>query len=336
MVAGVLVAMVYFFKLLFAPLLASVLFALLLDPVVNYFETAGFKRIRVLFGIYIFLVIGAACVAVFVVPKFISEAQNFARHLPEYKVSIKGALTELQYTLQQKLPDVKIPDVIPLIKSRIPGGNGMNIESVIDNLSSFFALLSLVVIVPIVTFFLLADGHLIAKAFLAMVPNTYFEMSILLIHKIISSLKSFLRGQMIDAAAVGIMTTAGLAVIGIPYFLVIGIVAGVGNLIPYLGPVIGLVPALFAVVMQPGGLTAIAVIKVIIVIVLVQFIEGTFVYPIAVGKSVNLHPLVVIIGVTVGGQIGGILGMLIAIPLISIVIVTFEVLHSYLKSYSII
>jgi len=329
-------SMAYFFKLLFAPLLASILFALVLDPVVNYFETAGFKRLHVLFGIYILLVLFAVCIVMFVVPKFIFEAQNFAGHMPQYKVTVKNGLTEVQQNLQQKLPNVKIPDIIPLIKNRMPGRNGINIDSLINNLSSFFALLSLVVIVPIVTFFLLADGHLIVKAFLNIIPNTYFEMSILLIHKIISSLKYFIRGQMIDAAAVGIMTTVGLAIIGVPYFLAIGIVAGIGNMIPYLGPIIGLVPALFAVVMQPGGLTALAVIKVVVVIVMVQFIEGTFIYPIAVGRSVNLHPLVVIIGVTVGGQIGGVLGMLIAVPLISIVMVTFEVLHAYLKSYSII
>jgi predicted PurR-regulated permease PerM len=68
----------------------------------------------------------------------------------------------------------------------------------------------------------------------------------------------------------------------------------------------------------------------------VQFVEGTFVYPFAVGKSVNLHPLVVILGITIGGQFGGILGMVLIIPLISIVKVSLEVLHTYLKSYMII
>lgn len=84
------------------------------------------------------------------------------------------------------------------------------------------------------------------------------------------------------------------------------------------------------------GFTTLGLIKIIGVFGMVQFLEGTFIYPIAVGKSVNLHPLVVIIGITVGGQLGGIVGMLLVIPVISVVKVTREVLYSYLKQYSII
>jgi len=336
LVIFVIISLLYFFKLLFAPLIASILLTLLLDPIVNRLETAGFKRINVILGIYVFIVIFAVGTLVFVVPKLVNEAQTFANDLPQYKATVKKSVMEFQETLEKKFPDITIPDFVNAIKERIPGEKGLDMDALIRHLSSFFAILSLVVIVPIVTFFLLADGHLILKAFLSIIPNSYFEMSALLIHRVTSSLKYFIRGQLIDAAAVGIMTSIFLAIIGLPYFLVIGIIAGLGNLIPYLGPIIGFMPAFFVVMMLPGGFSMVWIAKVIIVFILVQFIEGTFVYPIAVGKSVNLHPLVVIIGVTVGGQLGGVLGMLIAVPLISIVKVTFEVLYSYLKSYSII
>ncbi len=336
LVVAVLLSLVYFFKLLFAPLLASVLLALIFDPLVNFLETKGFKRINIILGIYVILCLIAVGAIIFIVPKLITEAQTFAQDLPRYKATARQGIIDLQKTLDEKFKDVPIPDLLTIIKERMPGNKGVNVDAVIANLSSFFALLSLVVIVPIVTFFLLADGHLIKKFLLHIIPNSYFEMSALLIHKVTSALKLFIRGQLIDAAAVGVMTSIGLALIGLPYFLVIGIIAGVGNLIPYLGPIIGFVPALLVVVMSSGGLAVWPVIKIVIVFAMVQFIEGTFVYPIAVGKSVNLHPLVVIIGVTIGGQLGGVLGMIVAIPLISIVKVTFEVLYGYLKSYSII
>lgn len=336
LVIFVIVSLLYFFKLLFAPLIASILLGLLLDPIVNRLEIAGFKRINVILGIYVFIVIFAVGTLVFVVPKLVNEAQTFANDLPHYKATVKKSVIEFQEALDKKFPEIEIPDFVTAIKERLPGKKGLDVDALIRHLSSFFTILSLVVIVPIVTFFLLADGHLILKAFLHIIPNSYFEMSALLIHRITSSLKFFIRGQLLDAAAVGIMTSLFLAVIGLPYFLVIGIIAGLGNLIPYLGPIIGFMPAFFVVMMLPGGFSMIWIIKVIIVFILVQFIEGTFVYPIAIGKSVNLHPLVVIIGVTVGGQLGGVLGMLIAVPLISIVKVTFEVLYSYLKSYSIL
>ncbi len=336
LVVTVIICLAYFFKLLFAPLLASVLLTLLFDPLVNYLETKGFKRINVILGIYVVIILIAVGAVVFIVPKLITEAQTFAQDLPQYKSAVTQGIVDLQKTLDEKFKDVPIPDLLTVIKERMPGNKGIDVDAVIANLSSFFAILSLVVIVPIVTFFLLADGHLIKKFLLHIIPNSYFEMSVLLVHKITSALKFFIRGQLIDAAAVGVMTSIGLALIGLPYFLVIGIIAGLGNLIPYLGPIIGFVPALLVVIMSSGGLAIWPVIKIIIVFALVQFIEGTFIYPIAVGKSVNLHPLVVIIGVTIGGQLGGVLGMIVAVPLISIVKVTFEVFFCYLKAYSII
>ena len=124
--------------------------------------------------------------------------------------------------------------------------------------------------------------------------------------------------------------------IGMPYFIVIGLIAGLGNLIPYLGPIIGFMPAFLVLMVSPAGFSTIGLVKIIVVFVMVQFLEGTFVYPIAVGKSVNLHPLMVIIGITIGGMLGGVIGMVIVIPIICVMKVTIEVMYSYLKQYSII
>lgn len=333
----VALTLLYTFKLLFAPIIASVLITLLVSPLVNFLEAKGIKRLNAILGFYIFLVLLVVLVAVFLAPPMIEEVKTVAENLPSYEMKVKDGLANLQQNLEKQFPEINIPDFYKLIKEK--GGGGMSFNAVMAYLSNFFSILSLAVIVPIVTFFLLSDGHLIRKAVLSMVPNAYFEMSVLLFHRITEALKLFLRGQIIDAAAVGILTSIGLAIIGLPYFLLVGIIAGMGNLIPYLGPIIGFIPAFLIVAMSPEGITfwgLTSLTSVVIVFAMVQFIEGTFVYPIAVGQSVNLHPLVVIIGVTVGGQLGGILGMLVAIPIISIVKVSFEVLRTYLKSYSII
>jgi predicted PurR-regulated permease PerM len=331
-VAGVLFSL----KLLFVPLLASLLLTMVLEPLVNYFETRGLRRMTVIAGMSGLLVLLIAGGGYLVIPRIITEAQNLAANIPEYDRMLRESLGSLTAALQERFPSLDIPDLYRLAQQRMPGGGGMDIDAVIAHASSFASVLSVVVIIPIATFFLLADGHLIRKALLRMAPNKYFEMFVLLFHKITSSLKLFLRGQLIDALAVGVMTAAGLLIIGLPYAVVIGIIAGLGNLIPYLGPIIGFIPALLVILMSPEGLSIMPVVSVAAVFAIVQFLEGTFVYPIAVGKSVDLHPLAVIIGITVGGQLGGILGMLIAVPLISIAKVSLEVLHSNLKSYSII
>lgn len=331
-VAGVL----YGFSMLFVPIVASVLLTFLLQPVVNYFETKGGNRLLIITGIYLAVLLAVAFCAAVVIPLLVREARNFSTNLPAYREMLALQLEKLRLLLLERFPDANIPDLYVFLKEKLTRYARVDISSVLSYASGAVSLLSVAVIVPIITFFLLADGHLVQKSILRIVPNRYFEMFVLLFHKIVTALQKFIRGQLIDALAVGILTSVGLAIIGLPYFLVIGIIAGVGNLIPYLGPVIGFLPALFVMLVTPGWLTVGHIALVIGVFAMVQFLEGTFVYPIAVGKSVDLHPLIVIIGITVGGQLGGVLGMLLAIPLISVCKVAIEVLYSNLKSYSII
>ncbi len=335
--AAVALGILYCIYLLFVPLLVSVLLMFLIDPLVDYFERNGMKRLAVIVGIYMFVVAAAAAAVFFIVPLLVSEARNFAKEIPRYKAMIVTILDSARAAIQSRFPQLDVPDFCQVLRQYVPGpGAKIDLNALAAYVSSFASLLSAVVIIPIATFFLLADGHLIQKALLRMVPNRYFEMSFLLFHKVTSALKFFLRGQLIDAFAVGVMTAVFLAIIGLPYAMVIGIIAGLGNLIPYLGPIIGFMPAFLVVMVSPEGLTVVGLVKVVAVFVLVQFIEGTFIYPIAVGKSVDLHPLVVIIGVTVGGQIGGVLGMILAVPIIGVAKVSLEVLYTSLKSYSII
>jgi predicted PurR-regulated permease PerM len=128
----------------------------------------------------------------------------------------------------------------------------------------------------------------------------------------------------------------GYAIIGLPYFLVVGLVSGLANFIPYFGPVISFCAAFFVILITPGMLSPWSLISVTVVFLAIQVIDGTLVYPNVVGRTVHLHPLVVILGVAAGGNMGGLVGMLIAVPLIGICKVTIEVMYSYLRSYSIL
>ncbi len=336
LVTAVLLGVLFSLYTLFLPLVLSILLVFLLEPLVNSFETKGYRRITVIVGICFAGISIAILGAVYVLPGFYAEARSFAENLPEYKLMVANAMTGLQDILETRFPQVDWPDFVLLLQQRFPGSSGLHPDALVAGLASVFSLLSIAAIIPIATFFLLLDGHRIHKFVMNLVPNKYFEMVVLLTHRVVTSVKLFLRGQLIDAAAVGVLTTVGMALIGLPYAIVVGIIAGMGNLIPYLGPVIGFIPALLVLFMMPEGFSVVWLIKIVVVFGIVQFVEGTFVYPFAVGKSVNLHPLVVILGITIGGQFGGIVGMILVIPLISIVKVTLEVLHTYLKSYMII
>lgn len=333
-VIGTVAAAIGAVMLLFVPLLASILLTFLLEPLVNYLEMRGLKRMTVVVGLCLVATGIVAVVVLLAVPAVAREIEQIHASVPQYKQAAAQLVATVQAAVQQRFPNTNVPNLYTLAASRLSSLVKFDMGAILGAASNLFGVLAIAGLVPVITFLLLLDGHLIQKAFLRLVPNRYFEMFVLLLHKIATSLRQFIRGQLIDALAVGVLTSIGLACIGFPGFLLVGAVAGAGNLIPYLGPVIGFVPALLILVIEgftPGGFLMLAG-----VFVVVQFVEGTFVYPIAVGQSVNLHPLIVILGITVGGQVGGILGMLVAIPFISVSKVTLEVLHSNLKSYSII
>lgn len=336
LVLVVTAVIIFSIKLLFFPLVAALLLKFLLQPAVNYLETRGQKRLTAIIILYISIITVAGVALFFLIPLLMKEARNFTTNMPMYEKMLESALDKIQALIIQKFPTASVPDLYAVASGRIQGFSSQFISSLPRYASSILSILSIAAIVPVITFFFLADGHLIQKALFRMAPNRYFEMFVLLSDKVMGAVQAFIRGQLIDALAVGIMTSVGLAIIGLPYFLVIGIIAGLGNLIPYLGPVIGFLPAFLVLLISPVGFSSIGLLKIIVVFAMVQFLEGTFVYPIAVGKSVNLHPLVVIMGITIGGMLGGVIGMLIVIPIICVMKVTLEVMYSYLKQYSII
>jgi predicted PurR-regulated permease PerM len=330
--AGIL----FSFSFVFSALFASVVLALLLEPLVNYFETRGMNRALVILGMYVVFAAIIVLLVSFLVPLLVSEIKIFAANVPEYGRQIHGQLLQLQAAVRHRFPGIAFPDYYSFVTEKLLSYIQVIMSSVPAVASSVFSVLAMAVLVPIITFFLLADGHLISKSILHIVPNRYFEMCVLLIHKVVTALKMYVRGQLLDSCSIMITTSIGYAIIGLPYFVGIGIVSGLANFIPYFGSIISVCAALFVLFVTPGAFTVWSLLSVGIVFVCIQIVDGTLVYPNVVGRQVHLHPLVVILGVAAGGSMGGIVGMLLAIPLISICKVTIEVLYTYLKSYSII
>lgn len=335
-VATVIVAVLFSLKQVAGALLASLLLSFLLSPLVSFAENRGIPRVAVVLLIYVIVVAVLLLAVIFVGPILSNEVMRLTGELPEYERQLETILGELRTSLEERIPALDLPDLYLYLKERLVSSGGLDLGSVLSRLSGLFSIIMILVIIPIITFFFIVDGHLIQKALLKMVPNRYFEMCVLLLNRTGSAVQNYIRGQLIDSLYVGVMTTIGMAIIGLPYFLVVGIFAGLGNFIPYLGPIIGFIPAFFVALLTPGWFTGGNILLIAGIFVVVQLTESAFIYPIAVGKSVNLHPLIVILGITIGGRLAGIVGMLVVIPLISIVKVVIETTSSYLRSYRVI
>ena len=204
------------------------------------------------------------------------------------------------------------------------GGTTMFIEGVISGLT-------FVVIVPFVAFFFLKEGRRLTRCLMALVPNAYFELCLNLIHQANKQIGNYIRGQLLAVLVVSVLSISGLSIIGVYYALPLGLLAGLANVIPYLGPLIGIVCSSIVALATGGGLAMVA--KVIVMFLIVQLIDNVLVQPTMVAKSVELHPLVILFVVMVGSQLMGIVGMLIAVPLTGIVKVSGQTIYEGVRQY---
>lgn len=191
--------------------------------------------------------------------------------------------------------------------------------------------LMLVVIVPFVAFFFLKEGRRITHGMIELVPNAYFELVLNLLHQINGQIGGYIRGQILAVTAVASLSVLGLSILGMPYYLPVGVLAGLANMIPYLGPLIGIVAATIVALATQGGMAL--VMKVVVLFLIIQIIDNVVIQPVVVAKSVDLHPLVVFIVVMVGSDLMGIVGMLIAVPLTGILKVSVQTAIEGLKGY---
>ena len=204
------------------------------------------------------------------------------------------------------------------------GGTTMFIEGVISGLT--FA-----VIVPFVAFFFLKEGRRLTRCLIALVPNAYFELCLNLMYQANKQIGNYIRGQLLAVLVVSVLSISGLSIIGVYYALPLGLLAGLANVIPYLGPLIGIVCSSIVALATGGGLAMVA--KVIIMFLIVQLIDNVLIQPTLVAKSVELHPLVVLFVVMVGSQLMGIVGMLIAVPLTGIAKVSSQTIYEGVRQY---
>jgi predicted PurR-regulated permease PerM len=193
--------------------------------------------------------------------------------------------------------------------------------------------LTFVVIVPFVAFFFLKEGRQISRKVIELVPNAYFELCLNLLHQINGQIGGYIRGQILATSVVATLAISGLSIIGLQYAFPVGLLAGFANMIPFLGPLIGIISASIVALATGGTLAMSLVGKVIVIFLVIQIIDNILIQPTVVAKSVEMHPLMVLFVVMVGSQLMGIVGMLIAVPLTGILKVIVQSIYVGIRGY---
>ena len=265
-----------------------------------------------------------------------------------YEISLLPWLQSAQAYLEEILPMLKgrdwVGEILPVLKGRdwIQTANHY-LQSITTTLlketpgliGQVLSGLTFFIIVPFVLFFFLGQGRTIKRAIIELVPNRYFELVLNLLYSIDRQLGGYVRGMVLSVMIVSLLSSIGLYFIGLEHFLLIGVLAGLANVIPYLGPAIGIVAGIIATVLQYSTLSFGVVIPVIIVFAIVQLVDNVFIAPMVVGRSVNLHPLLVIFAVLVGSELFGAVGMLLAVPTTAVLKVSVRTIYEGWRGYSV-
>ena len=191
-----------------------------------------------------------------------------------------------------------------------------------------------VLVIPFVAFFFLKDGPQIRRGLLRLVPNRYFELTLTLVEKIESNIGRYFMALFFQLVAVSLVASVLLYVVGLQYAVAVGIFTGLANTIPYFGPFMGFLVGTIVGVVQTGDFSLVP--GVVIAMIITQAADNTVFQPYIFSRAAQSHPLLILFAVLIGAQIGGIVGMLIAIPVMTIVRVTIEQLLWGLRNYRIL
>ena len=161
-------------------------------------------------------------------------------------------------------------------------------------------------------------------------PNHVFETTLSLTHQIGEQIGRFIRARLLEAFIVGLITGVGLQMISFPYALLLGLFAGLMNLIPYVGPAIGFMPALLIGLVH--GMDLMNIMMLISIYVIAQVIDNVLLIPVLVARMMKLHPVTVVVVVIAGAQFMGILGMVISIPVANAIQVAYHAVYQHIIS----
>ncbi len=283
-----------------ALLLLAQLIAVGLNPAVSRLEARGFSRSTGTLSLYSGILLGLVGLAYLV-------ARILAVQFGSFMIALPDLLMQWQQALERLFPAANlsaVPDQIASLSLAVAGLASLALQGVLAFL-----------LVVLISFYLLLDGPRLWAGALRLVPDARRQMAEALGLEIARRLRGYLRGVGTSGVIVGVLTAAGLAILGVPYWLLFGVLAGLLEAIPMLGPILASIgPITLALAHSPGRALLVAALFVV-----VQQLEDKLLVPRIQSHATGLHPLIVILAVLVLGSLFGFLGVLLAVPLAAVV-----------------
>lgn len=321
-------------KTVLIPVVIAGVFYYLFNPIVDWAEERGVKRWISILLIYIASIWGLIMTLSYVIPTMIRQIKELFLLIPiwwkEFQIFIDKwdkpswvmDILEKTQTMVDDLPSVAVT---------------YGSELLIDLGSQLFPIfgavigtIAVLITTPFVLFYMLKDGKKLPDFIIQFLPVKVRRSSRTILHEMNTQISSYIRGQIIVCLCLGVLFFIGYLIIDFPYALTLAIIASLTSVIPYVGPTIAITPAILIAVFN----SPILLIKVIIVWIVVQTLEGKFITPQIMGKSIKVHPLTILFTIICAGKIFGVWGMVFAIPGYAVTKVIVTYLFNWVKDVS--
>ncbi|NQI84808.1 AI-2E family transporter [Streptococcus suis] len=323
-----------FLEIVLLPMILTGLLYYLLNPMVDWMEKHKISRtvgISILFVLISLLIIWGLAVAI---PSIQEQVTSFAQNLPSNIQKIEGQVTGLlqNQRFEQFRPTAlemlnKVNDQVVAYAQKF-SSSAVNWAS--NLISTASQIIVAILIMPFILFYLLRDGQYLNKHITQYLPTKWREPIGTVLSDVNGQLSNYVRGQVTVAIIVALMFSVMFSIIGLSYPITLGVMAGFLNLIPYLGSFLAMIPAVIL------GLIAgpIMLIKVLVVFMIEQTIEGRFVTPLIIGSSLSIHPITILFVLLTAGQMYGVLGVLLGIPIYASIKVLVKAVFEWYKAHS--
>lgn len=319
----ILILFLYQFRVkigkIFLPFLIAAIIAYLLDPMVLGLEKRKIPRALSILLIYFGLSIFITAIVIFIIPEVMNNTKDLMNTLPDITSRYQNIINNMMSAIQTSrwTPEVKaaiyreVQGVVLNAQGFIMNTLKKSLVMMIDFVTAMFD----VVLAMIIAYYFIKDAEFFKASFLYLTPRRWRNGLIGAGRDINAILSNFIQGQLLTALIVGAMECIGLYIVKVKYPLVLGIIGGIANIIPYFGPIIGAVPAVAVALIESPMKAAWTA----LVFIIVQQIDNSFISPKIIEGRLGLHPVTTILAVLVGGEFFGIPGMLVSVPILAII-----------------
>jgi predicted PurR-regulated permease PerM len=304
------------FSKILLPFVAGMALAYALDPIADWFERRGLSRLAATLTIVVLFVVVFAAVLLLVAPILVNQLADFIERIPSYGDRLQSVFSWLLNSRLVRALGVDADTIRSSLGSLVSQGTAW-LTSLLGSLwtggQALLGIVSVLVVTPVVAFYLLYDWDRMVAVVDSWIPRDYVEEVRELARDMDSTTAAFVRGQGLVCLLLGLLYAVGLVIVGLNFGLLIGVVAGLLSFIPYFGFTIGFVVSIIVALVQflPNWLPIGAV---VVVFIIGQMVEGYVLQPNLIGNRVGLHPVWLLFALFAFGLLFGFVGLLIAIP----------------------